>query len=73
MGDLNTKTFYLFARPSFLEGAARVFDFSKSLQVYNSEKSEKEADSKALANDWKVVGDDLKASINKYEQSKSNQ
>jgi len=41
----NNSTF-LFARPSFLEGVARVMDLGGTLQVYNNSKTEKEADLK---------------------------
>jgi len=42
MDDLNkTLTFNLFARPSFIEGISRVFDFGATLQMYNYSKGEK--------------------------------
>ena len=53
----------LFARPSFIEGMSRVLDLGSTLQQYNSSDTEEEADSEALKNDWRAVGDDLKFSI----------
>ena len=59
----------LFAEPSFLEGVASVLDIGGVLHKdYNSSKNENEADRKALQNDWRAVGDDIKISISKYEQ-----
>lgn len=67
MGE-KSSTFYLFARPSFIGGMARVLDLGTNLQVYNKSKTADEADYIALLNDWIAVGDDIKMSINKYEQ-----
>ncbi len=61
-----TLTFYLFARPSFIEGAARIFAFGSNLQVYNYSKSTEEADAKAIHNDWSMIGKDIKSSIEQY-------
>ncbi|MCX8513821.1 MAG: hypothetical protein ORN26_02240 [Candidatus Pacebacteria bacterium] len=41
----------LYARPSFLEGAASLFDIAGALNVYNRSETDEEADVKALAND----------------------
>jgi hypothetical protein len=59
-------SFYLFARPSFCEGVARVLDLGGTLQIYNESKTEEEADLKAIENDWLAVGLDMKEAINKY-------
>jgi hypothetical protein len=56
----------LFVEPSFIEGMARLFDTANSLNVYNTDESEKTADLKALKADWSAVGDDLKAAIEQY-------
>ena len=58
----------LFARPSVVEGAARLWDFGATLQQYNESKSEKEADINALNSDWQAVGDDISVAIEKYEK-----
>ena len=63
---------YLFAEPSFAEGAARLFDFGGTLQGYNASETEKEADTKALMNDWLAVGADFRSSIGQYEQELTN-
>lgn len=66
----NTKSFYFFAEPSFIEGIIRAIDFKGTLIIYNDSETPKEADFRALENDWRVVGDDLKDSINEYERAR---
>jgi hypothetical protein len=56
-------TTYLYATPSFLEGVARLFDFTGSLNVYQCSDSPEHADFKAISSDWIVVGDDLRKAI----------
>lgn len=50
----------LFARPSFLEGVARIFDFAGTLSEYNRSRTGEEADYQALLSDWLAVGDDIR-------------
>lgn len=50
---------FLFARPSFLEGLARIFDFSGSLNEYNQSRTPAEADYIALKMDCRAVGLDI--------------
>ena len=59
---------FLFARPSFIEGMARVLDLGCTLNEYNYSKTGTEADSKALKNDFLMVFQDLGSSISDYEQ-----
>lgn len=63
---------FLFAQPSFLEGLARIFDFSNSLPDYNFSDTVTEADTIALKNDWGAIYDDFESSfriiLNKNEQ-----
>lgn len=49
----------LFARPSFVEGIARLLDFGGALQQYNSSLTPNEADYMAVASDWRAISDDL--------------
>ena len=58
----------LFARPSFIEGIARILDLGATLNIYNEDKNDKEADGKALWSDWLAVGDALRDSVNKFEK-----
>ncbi len=59
---------YLFVRSSFSEGMARVLDIGGTLQIYNESNSPNRADAKAINHDWKMVGKDIKDSINVYER-----
>lgn len=55
----NVKTDFLFAQPSFASGVARTLDLWGTLDDYNSSETSLEADEKAIAADWIVVGQDL--------------
>ncbi len=57
----------LFARPSFIEGFARVLDLGATLNEYNTARTPELADRQALLNDWLAVGDDLYSSIEQLE------
>lgn len=56
-------TDFLYARPSFLEGAARIADLGNALSVYNYSRSDSQADARALRADWIAVGNDLRAAL----------
>jgi hypothetical protein len=62
----NTKTFRLFARPSFVEGMARVLDLGSTLNTYNYSKSAESADRIAIADDWMMVGVDMREALKEY-------
>ncbi|MGB8261571.1 MAG: hypothetical protein WCE75_14515 [Terracidiphilus sp.] len=49
----------LFARPSFVSGAARVLDLGGVFDVYNVSKTPQEADERAIESDWRAIGGDL--------------
>jgi len=49
-----------FARASFLDGVARIFDFTGTLSEYNRSRTGEEADYQALLSDWLAVGDDIR-------------
>lgn len=54
---------YLFAIPTFFEGAGRVVDFQGALNQYNDSPSGKEADEAALEHDVRAVIEDLVAGV----------
>jgi acetylornithine/succinyldiaminopimelate/putrescine aminotransferase len=60
MNEFTDDTGFLFAEPTFLSGIASLFDLSGSLVVYNESKTGQEADRRALASDWAVVGKDIR-------------
>ncbi len=62
---------FLFARPSFIEGIARQFDFGNALSEYNySFRNGQEADTRAIAADWSAVGDYLRDAVRQVEQER---
>ena len=52
-------TDFLYARPSFIEGVARLFDTAGSLNEYNRSPTPEEADARALSRDTIAVARDL--------------
>jgi len=70
--DMNSKasarTDFLFACPSFGSGLARALDLGGTFDAYNSSATEEEADERAIASDWLVVGKDLSIAL---EQAKT--
>ncbi|MEZ5006960.1 MAG: hypothetical protein R2753_02280 [Chitinophagales bacterium] len=58
-------TDYLFSKSSFLDGLGSIFNISGNYYNFNYSKTEEEADSKAIKNDWGVVGDDIREAQNK--------
>ena len=53
-------TCVLFARPSFIEGVARLIDIGSTINEYNTSVSPAAADLNALAADWNQVGADIR-------------
>lgn len=68
--EQDTVTFYFFARPSFVDGMARILDFGLTMQDYNRSRTVTEADYIAISNDWQAVGKDIKTVLSRYEQEK---
>ncbi len=56
----------LFARPSFLEGMARIVDVGGTLNEYNTSLTPEQADYIALSSDWWAVGDALRGAIGQF-------
>ena len=57
---------FLFARPTFVGGIARILDFWGTLKVYNISPSADLADWKAISEDWKAVGNALRDALAVY-------
>ena len=53
---------FLVAKNSFLRGAARALDLGSTInkQSYNQSSTSDEADCRAIANDWNMVGSDIR-------------
>lgn len=58
-------TDFLYARPSFLEGVARMVDIRNILQEYNTSSSPELADERAIRADWHAIGNDVREVIKK--------
>ena len=65
------RSFFLFARPSFMGGAARLFDFTGTLNIYNISVTGELADARAFQEDWKAIGDDMRAALEIYRSKQS--
>ncbi len=59
MYDTKKRTDFLFAVPSFLSGVATLVDIFGTLRKYNTSRTPEEADARAIASDWGVVGNDM--------------
>ena len=66
---MGTSTFYLFAVPNFLSGAASIFDPADALSTYNESPSGEDADAIAAFADWRAVGLDLEQAFQQPEVS----
>ena len=59
--------FFLGARASIFEGAARILDFGDTLTEFNQSVSPEQADATAMRADWETVGADLRDATSQYE------
>ena len=62
---------FLYARPSFLSGWARVIDVAASFDSYNESRTPQLADSVALYLDWRAVGEELLAALAQVQDASS--
>lgn len=56
-------TDFLFTTPTYLTGAATIFNIAGNFYEYNESSSDEEADYKAISNDFNIIGNDLKNAI----------
>ena len=63
-----SETYFLFARPSFIEGMARVLDIGNTLREYNESQTTEEADLIAVHTDWSAIGRDIDNSISDFSE-----
>lgn len=68
---MKNRSDFMFARPSFLEGMARIFDFGGTLNEYNYDQysTDAEADAAAIASDWDAIGQDMYDAIGIFEET----
>ena len=64
MNDRDTlESDFLFARPSFIEGVARLADLGNALNTYNVSRTGAEADGRAIYRDWRALAHDLRVAL----------
>ena len=59
-------TDFLFAKPAFLSGIGAVIDLGGTMVRFNESSSPEEADYLAIANDWIMVGNDIRNAMNQF-------
>lgn len=59
-------TDFLFAKPTFLSGMGAAIDLGGTMVMFNESSSPDEADYLALANDWIMVGNDIRNAMNQF-------
>jgi hypothetical protein len=59
----NFRSTFLFAKPDWYEGVARLVDFANAMTEYNTTATPGGADTRALAQDWLAVGDELRQAL----------
>lgn len=65
--EKKVQTDFLFAQPSFASGAARILDLWGVMDDYNISQTTVEADEKAIAADWLLVGQAISDAMEQYE------
>ena len=60
---------FLFATPTFTSGMGAVLDLGGTMAMFNASLTPEEADTLALANDWFMVGQDLRYAIARFTTS----
>ncbi len=60
---MDSRSRFLFGRPSFWEGVSRLIDFGGLLNTYNQMPTADQADQLAMAADFAVVRDELAQAI----------
>ena len=68
VGDFSS---FLYAKPSFLEGAARVLDFTGALNRYNDTPTGEGADYRALVADWRAIGSDIQTAMAQHQNEEA--
>ena len=65
-------TDFLFAKPSFVEGAATVLDLFGLLHDYNRSENGDKADAWALYHDFRAVGLDIETALEQYKTERQS-
>jgi hypothetical protein len=62
---MDQKTDFLVPASSFLVGIGSLLNFSGNYFEYNNSHTTAQADQRALANDWAMVGQDIRTAMNR--------
>lgn len=65
MNDTEKRTDFLFPKRNFWTGFSSILSIFGEEKKFNTSKSGKEADFKALKSDWEMIGDDIRKSMSK--------
>lgn len=57
---------FLFSNPDFWSGFARALDLGGTFDSYNESGTPKEADARAIKNDWIMVGKDMTNAMTEF-------
>jgi hypothetical protein len=66
MSNYEGETSFLFASPGFIQGIASAIDIGGTLLLYNESQTTEEADMRAIANDWAMVGKDIRSAAESF-------
>lgn len=58
---------FLYADPSFMSGVARTLDLFGQFDTYNQSLTPAEADARAIAADWIIIGQDIAGAMEQFE------
>jgi len=58
-------TDFLFTKQSFIRGLGSIGNLDGTI-LFNSSKTDEEADAKAIFSDWQMVGNDIRKAINEH-------
>ncbi|HEY6803128.1 MAG TPA: hypothetical protein VI306_06060 [Pyrinomonadaceae bacterium] len=68
MNKFSDESYFFFFRRGFLTGLASVMDISGSMVQYNASQSGAEADARAIASDWAMIGLDFLNAANSFDE-----
>lgn len=63
MNNIDKRTDFLFKRRGFFTGFSSVLSIAGDKNKFNTSKSGKEADKKAIRSDWEMIGNDIRKTL----------
>ncbi len=68
---METYSDLLYARPSLMEGIARILDIGHTMNEYNGSHTGEEADTIAIWSDWAAIGQDFRDAMGTFEEEEA--